>query len=85
MAGGDPPLIDPRMLMDTSKTLTGGDLWNVLTTGEERVRRANELFSWVRSGQLAVRISARFPLAEGAKAHTFLQGRTSIGKVLLMP
>ena len=25
-----------RMLMDTSKTLTGGDLWNVLTSYEER-------------------------------------------------
>jgi NADPH2:quinone reductase len=32
MAGGDPVKIDPRMLMDTSKTLTGGDLWNVLTS-----------------------------------------------------
>ena len=30
LAGGNPPLIDPRMLMDTSTTLTGGDLWNVL-------------------------------------------------------
>jgi NADPH2:quinone reductase len=28
MAGGDPDFINPRMLMDTSKTLTGGDLWN---------------------------------------------------------
>ncbi len=32
MAGGNPAPVDPRMLMDTSKTLTGGDLWNVLTT-----------------------------------------------------
>ena len=36
MAGGNPAPVDPRMLMDTSKTLTGGDLWNVLTTFEER-------------------------------------------------
>ena len=36
MAGGNPAPVDPRMLMDTSKTLTGGDLWNVLTTYEER-------------------------------------------------
>ena len=26
MSGGYPSLVDPRMLMDTSKTLTGGDL-----------------------------------------------------------
>ncbi len=85
MAGGDPPMVDPRMLMDTSKTLTGGDLWNVLTSHAERIRRAAELFAWVRSGALKVRIAARFPLAEGAKAHAFLESRASSGKVLLIP
>ena len=35
MAGGNPAPVDPRMLMDTSKTLIGGDLWNVLTSYEE--------------------------------------------------
>jgi NADPH:quinone reductase-like Zn-dependent oxidoreductase len=44
MAGGDPPLVDPRMLMDTSKRITGGDLWNVLRTAEDRRGRAAELF-----------------------------------------
>ena len=73
------------MLMDTSKSLTGGDLWNVLTGWEERVRRAGELFQWVRAGQLRVRIAAHFPLADGAKAHAFLESRGSIGKVLLLP
>jgi hypothetical protein len=68
MAGGDPEPVDPRMLMDTSKSLTGGDLWNVLTSHEERVERAAELFEAVRSGRLDVRIAARFPLAEGGRA-----------------
>lgn len=85
MAGGDPPLVDPRMLMDTSKTLTGGDLWNVLTSREERVQRGSELFAWVSDGSLKVHIAARFPLAEGAKAHAFLESRGSSGKVLLIP
>lgn len=85
MAGGDPPLVDPRMLMDTSKTLTGGDLWNVLTPRDERVRRSSELFAWVREGALKVHIAAKFPLAEGAKAHAFLESRASSGKVLLIP
>lgn len=85
MAGGDPEPVDPRMLMDTSKSLTGGDLWNVLTSHEERVERAAELFEAVRSGRLDVRIAARFPLAEGAAAHAFLEGRGALGKVLLIP
>jgi NADPH2:quinone reductase len=85
MAGGKPPLVDPAMLMDTSKRITGGDLWNVLTGWEERVRRAGELFDWARSGKLRLRIAARFPLAEGAAAHAFLESRASLGKVLLLP
>jgi NADPH2:quinone reductase len=85
MAGGDPPLVDPRMLMDTSKSLTGGDLWNVLRSAEERRGRAAELFTWVREGSLKVHIAARFPLAEGAAAHAFLESRQSSGKVLLLP
>jgi NADPH:quinone reductase len=85
MAGGDPPLVDPRMLMDTSKSLTGGDLWNVLRTAEDRRSRATELFGWVRSENLKVQIAARFPLAEGAAAHALLESRRSSGKVLLIP
>ncbi|HZF13225.1 MAG TPA: quinone oxidoreductase [Thermoanaerobaculia bacterium] len=85
MAGGRPAPVDPAMLMDTSKRLTGGDLWNVLTSREERIRRAGELFEWVREGGLEVRIAARFSLAEGAKAHAYLESRGSIGKVLLLP
>jgi NADPH2:quinone reductase len=85
MAGGDPPLVDPRMLMDTSKSLTGGDLWNVLRTAEDRRGRAAELFGWILEGALKVHVAARFPLAEGAAAHAFLESRQSSGKVLLIP
>lgn len=85
MAGGDPPLVDPRMLMDTSKSLTGGDLWNVLCTAEDRRSRAAELFGWILDGSLKVHVAARFPLAEGAAAHAFLESRQSSGKVLLIP
>jgi NADPH:quinone reductase len=85
MAGGDPKPVDPRRLMDGSKSLTGADLWNVLTSHEERTRRAAQLFAWVRSGELSVKIAARFPLREGRKAHEALESRATSGKVLLIP
>lgn len=85
MAGGDPAPVDPRRLMDESKTLTGGDLWNVLTSREERIRRANALFGWVRDGSLAVRIERTFPLRDGAAAHALLESRATSGKILLIP
>ncbi|RBP04411.1 quinone oxidoreductase [Rossellomorea aquimaris] len=85
MAGGDPVSVDPRMLMDTSKTLTGGDLWNVLTSHEERVTRSHELFGWIQEEKLKVSEPTIFPLSEGAKAHEYLESRKSTGKILLIP
>jgi NADPH2:quinone reductase len=85
MAGGDPAPVDPRRLMDESKTLTGGDLWNVLRTRDDRIARASELFAWIASGKLNVTIAARVPLAEGARAHRLIEGRGTVGKVLLIP
>ncbi len=85
MAGGDPAPVDPRMLMDTSKTLTGGDLWNVLTSAEERRRRASLLWAWLEAGEVRPPAIRRFPLAAGADAHRLLESRESIGKILLVP
>ena len=85
MAGGDPEPVDPRLLMDESKSLTGGDLWNVLRTPDDRRSRSRELFDAVRDGTLDVHIAARYPLARGAAAHVFLESREAIGKVLLIP
>src|SRR5579859_5464127 len=83
MAGGYPAPVDPRLLMDRSLTLTGGDLWNVLASAENRRTRATALFNAIRAGHLTVQIAATYPLTDGADAHRFLQGRGAIGKVLL--
>jgi NADPH:quinone reductase len=85
MAGGDPAPVDPRMLMDTSKTLTGGDLWNVLTSHEERVIRSKELFRWMEEGKVVVSQPKVFPLSDGQEAHRYLESRKSTGKILLIP
>jgi NADPH2:quinone reductase len=85
MAGGDPAPVDPRLLMDGSKSLTGGDLWNVLRTAEDRRSRSAELFARVRDGALTVAIDARYPLADGAAAHAHLESRRALGKILLIP
>jgi len=83
MAAGDPDPVDPRLLMDRSLTLTGGDLWNVLTSASIRRERAAGLFAQIRAGQLQPNIAARFLLSEGAQAHAYLESREAIGKVLL--
>ena len=83
MAAGDPDPVDPRLLMDRSLTLTGGDLWNVLTSATIRRERAAALFAQIRAGRLRPNIAARFALCDGAKAHAYLESREAIGKVLL--
>lgn len=85
MAGGDPVSVDPRMLMDTSKTLTGGDLWNVLTSREQRVSRSSELFRWMEEGRVRVSKPTTFALHDGREAHRYLESRKSTGKILLIP
>ncbi len=82
-AGGDPAPVDPRGLMDRSLTLTGGDLWNVLTDADTRRERAAALFADIRRGALTPRIAAAFPMAHGAEAHRRLEGRGVIGKIVL--
>jgi NADPH2:quinone reductase len=85
MAGGNPPLIDPRMLMDQSKTLVGGDLWDHLDSRHSRLERAATLFEAFRSGAVAYPEIETFPLSRGADAHRRLESRGVMGKVVLIP
>jgi NADPH2:quinone reductase len=84
MAAGDPAPVDPRLLMDRSLTLVGGDLWNVLTTADERQSRAAEMFGWIRSGVVKVLVSRTHALRDGAQAHRELEGRQVVGKIVLL-
>jgi NADPH2:quinone reductase len=85
MAGGDPDFVDPRMLMDTSKTLTGGDLWNYLISKEERTKRANQLFQWISNKDLTIQQPTIFKLSDGRQAHELLESRQSTGKIIFIP
>ena len=85
MAGGDPQHVDPRMLMDTSKTITGGDLWNVLISRTERINRARQLFKWIENEELIIQSPITFKLKDGQEAHQLLESRRSTGKILLLP
>jgi NADPH2:quinone reductase len=84
-AGGPAATIDPYDLMMASHRLVGGDLWNVLTSPEERRTRADRLLRAVADGTLRVTIAETFPLREGAEAHRMIESRRTIGKILLIP
>jgi len=85
LANGEFKLGNPLYIIGTSKTITGGDLWDYLTTKEERVKRAQQLFDWITGDQIRISKPSIFKLADGKKAHEFMEGRTSTGKILLVP
>jgi NADPH2:quinone reductase len=85
-SSGPVPPFDPQVLnAKGSLFLTRPTLGHYTRTREELLRRANDLFAWMRAGKLHVRIDCTFPLAEAAQAHRTLQSRTTKGKILLIP
>ncbi len=78
--------VDPGILNTKgSLYLTRPTLGHYVPTPESLRRRADDVLGWVTSGKLAVRIGARFPLADAAEAHRQLEARKTTGKVLLLP
>ena len=53
--------------------------------GAETIGRAHEIYRWVREGELKVHIHREYPLRDAAQAHCDIEGRGTIGKLLLMP
>lgn len=82
-AGGNPPTIDPQLLMERSLALVGGDLWNHLDSHQSRIGRATRLFDAVRSGKLKVPRIERYPLEWGREAHRRMEDRGFFGKIVM--
>jgi NADPH2:quinone reductase len=83
-SSGPVPPIDPQVLNARgSLYLTRPNLAHYMTNREELFQRAGDLFRWLAAGELDVRIDRVMPLAEAARAHQYLEGRQTRGKVLL--
>jgi len=77
---------DPQVLNQKgSLFLARPKLQDHVAAREELMQRSSELFGWLRSGQLKLRIGAEFPLSQAAEAHRQLEARKTTGKVLLRP
>lgn len=76
---------DPAVLgAKGSLFLTRPGLNQYIATHDELVGRAADLFAWLTTGDLKVKVDRRFPLADAARAHEALETRQTAGKVLLM-
>ncbi|HTS67265.1 MAG TPA: quinone oxidoreductase [Candidatus Acidoferrales bacterium] len=83
-SSGSVPPFDPSILnAKGSLFLTRPSLAHYLLDREELLWRAGDVLKWIDSGELKLRISGVYPLAEAAAAHRDLEGRTTAGKLLL--
>lgn len=84
-SGPAEPVSPLRLMQGGSLFLTRPNLSHYIATRADLERRATDLFTWISDGWLNVRIGARVPLSDAAGAHRLLEGRTTTGKLLLIP
>ncbi len=85
-SGGPVGSFDPQVLNTKGGLfLTRPSLAHYTRTREELLSRAGDVLGWAASGDLSIRIGARFALSDAAEAHRQLAGRKTTGKVLLLP
>ena len=83
-ASGPVDPVDPQLLNSSGGLyLTRPSLVHYTQTETELRWRAGELFDLIRSGDLVVRVDRVFPLEETQEAHRYIEGRNTLGKVLI--
>ncbi len=85
-SSGPVGLFDPQVLNQKgSLFLTRPTIVHYIATRAELLARAGDVLGWIKSGRLKVRIDRELPLTQAAEAHRLLEGRQTMGKVLLIP
>jgi len=84
-ASGPVPGVETATLAQRSLFFTRPTLVHYTLTREELLARAGDLFGWIASGRLDVRIGGRYPLADARRAHEDLEARRTTGKLVLVP
>jgi NADPH2:quinone reductase len=78
--------IDPLILSQKgSLFLTRPSLAHYIANASELRSRSSDIFLWLADGRLRINIHKIYPLCEAAQAHRDLEGRKTIGKLLLKP
>ena len=73
----------PPRLINDNKAVIGVNLGHMWDETELLSAWLLQLLAWHREGKIHPTVGARFPLAEAAAAHHYIQDRKNIGKVVL--
>ncbi|HTO52434.1 MAG TPA: zinc-binding dehydrogenase [Myxococcota bacterium] len=78
--------IDPSPLAPGNRSLTGVFFGAEVALGSARVRpMLDRILADLARGELQVIVDRRFPLAEAAAAHAYIESRAAFGRVVLIP
>nr|WP_090341704.1 quinone oxidoreductase [Mycolicibacterium malmesburyense]CRL71753.1 Zn-dependent oxidoreductase [Mycolicibacterium malmesburyense] len=84
-SGPVPPFDPQRLNAAGSLFLTRPTLVHYTRTADEFAWRAGELLDAIAQGTLTITVSERYRLADAEQAHRDLQGRKTVGSVVLVP
>ena len=84
-SGAVPPVSIGILAAKGSLFLTRPTLATYIATRTELEDTAASLFEVVSSGKVRIVTTARYPLAEAARAHIDLEARRTTGSVILVP
>jgi NADPH2:quinone reductase len=84
-ASGPPEPLNVFRLFEKSATVTGFTLYTAAAVPEIMRRGIEESFRLIAQGKLKLLVGRKFPLAEAAQAHRFMESRQSTGKLVLNP
>ncbi|MDR0787501.1 MAG: quinone oxidoreductase [Gemmatimonadota bacterium] len=84
-SSGPVPPVDLLSLSRKSIYLTRPTLGHYVATREELLWRSRELFDDILSGAVRIRIDQELSLGEADEAHRLLEGRQTVGKLILIP
>ena len=84
-SGPVPPFDPQRLNAAGSLFLTRPTLAHYTRTADEFAWRAGELLNAIAAGTINVTISERYRLEDAEQAHRDLQGRKTVGSVVLVP
>ena len=79
------PRFSPIALMDDNRGVAGVNLGHLWGEPEMVLGELTAILDLFRDGKIHPRIDSTFRLEEAGRAHERLQGRGSVGKVLLVP
>ncbi|MDN3448964.1 NADPH:quinone oxidoreductase family protein [Planococcus sp. APC 3906] len=84
-ASGQQATFNPGQLMRKNQSVIGFFLPQIMRNPELFQQSFKELLGYMASGQLTLTIGGSYPLEEAVQAHQMLQGRKTIGKLVLKP